>query len=121
MILLVGQTSAKRTLPGRSDRRPLSSGLYFEIMTPHAYDRRRLKMDTHILFMFSDLPATCEHILSSTAGLQGRKRHQKAVADESFAQELCKPPLPTTLDGPARDLNINEIVYIKSWLILLML
>ena len=90
-------------------------------MTPHAYDRRRLKMDTHILFMFSDLPATCEHILSSTAGLQGRKRHQKTVANESFAQELCKPPLSTTLDGPARDLNINEIVYIKSWLILLML
>jgi hypothetical protein len=70
---------------------------------------------------FSDLPTTCEHIPSNTAGLQGRKRHQKAVANESFAQELCKPPLPTTLGGPARNLNINEIVYIKDWLMLLML
>ena len=89
-------------------------------MTLHAYDRRYPKTMPNFE-PFSAFPTTFGHIPSNTACLQDSQRRRKAVAKEPSTQELRKPPLPTPSAGVARIPSINEIFYIKSWAISLML
>ena len=75
-----------------------------------------------LVFGFSSaLPTTCGHIPTNTTGLRHSNRRQNVVATKSSEHGCCNPPLPTPSAGRPRILNINEIGYIKSWVILIML